>query len=311
MFFRNRLVMPRSETSPWKLGGLTWPQLGKRTWAEINKDDVFGRAAQLAFYLMLAIFPALFFLISVFGIVAHGNSELRDSLMRYISTVMPGDAAGLVQRTLQEIIQSSSGTKLWLGLLGALWTASAGMSSLMDVLNITYDVREGRPFWKKRLIAIALTVAVSILVLGALVLILYGPKIADAVFSTVGLGNVFALLWKIVQWPVAVFFVVLAYAIVYYEAPDVEQRKWYWITPGATIGVFLWVFASLAFRAYLHFFNSYSQTYGALGGVIILMLWLYVTSLAILIGSEVNSEIEHAAAEHGEPEAKAPGQKAA
>lgn len=303
--------MPRSETSPWKLGGLTWPALGKRTWAEMNKDDVLGRAAQLAYYFMLAIFPALFFLVSIFGIVAHGNSELRDSLMRYISTVMPGDASGLVQRTLQQIIQSSSGTKIWLGLLGALWTASAGMSSLMDVLNITYDVPEGRPYWKKRLIAIALTAAVATLTVAALVLILYGPKIADAIFSRVGLGSAFALLWKIVQWPVAVFFVVLAYALVYYEGPDVEQRKWYWITPGAAVGVFLWVVASFAFRAYLHFFNSYNQTYGALGGVIILMLWLYVTALAILTGSEVNSEIEHAAAERGEREAKAPGQKAA
>lgn len=303
--------MPYSETSPWKLGGLTWPQLGKRTWTEINKDDVFGRAAELAYYFMLAIFPGLFFVVSIFGIVAHGNPDLRNSLMRYIATVMPGDASGLVQRTLQQIIQSSSGTKLWLGLLGALWTASSGMSALMDVLNITYDVNEGRAYWKKRLLAIVLTVAVTILTIAALVLILYGPKIADSLFSTVGLGNVFAWIWKIAQWPVAIFFVVSAYAIVYYEGPDVEQRKWYWITPGATIGVFLWLAASFGFRVYLNFFNSYNQTYGALGGVIILMLWLYVTALAILIGSEVNSEIEHAAAARGEREAKAPGQKAA
>lgn len=303
--------MPRTEKSPWKLGGLTWKQLGKRTWSEINKDDVIGRGAELAFYFLLALFPLLFFLVSIFGIVAHGNPGLRNHLLQYISTVMPGDAAGLVSRTLQEIIQASSGTKIWLGLLGALWTASSGMSSLMDVLNITYDVQEGRPYWKKRLFAIALIVVVSILTVIALGLILYGPKIADAIFGTVGLGNVFAWIWKVVQWPVAIFFVVLAYAIIYFEGPDVEQRKWYWITPGAVVGVFLWLAASFAFRVYLHFFNSYSQTYGALGGVIILMLWLYVTALAILIGSEINSEIEHAAAEYGEPEAKAPGQKAA
>lgn len=303
--------MPQASTSPWKLGGLTTTELAKRTWSEMLRDDVFGRAAQLAYYFLLAMFPALFFLVSIFGIVAHGNPDLRNSLLRYIATVMPGDAAGLVSRTLQEIIQASSGTKLWLGLLGALWTASAGMSSLMDVLNITYDVKEGRPFWKKRLLAIGLTVVVAILTVVALGLILYGPKLADFIFSRVGLGDAFALIWKIVQWPVAVFFVVLAYAIVYYEAPDVEQRRWFWITPGAVIGVLLWVLASLAFRAYLNFFNSYSQTYGALGGVIILMLWLYVTALAILIGSEINSEVEHAAAERGEPEAKAPGQKAA
>src|SRR5512146_1952790 len=124
--------MPRPETSPWKLGGLTWPQLGKRTWTEINKDDVIGRAAELAYYFMLAIFPALFFVVSIFGIIAQGNSQLRDSLMGYIATVMPGAASGVVQHTLEQIIQSSSGTKIWLGLLGALWTASAGVSSLMD-----------------------------------------------------------------------------------------------------------------------------------------------------------------------------------
>ncbi|HYG98124.1 MAG TPA: YihY/virulence factor BrkB family protein [Terriglobales bacterium] len=303
--------MPRSETSPWQLGGLTWKQLGKRTWSETNSDDVFSRAAGLAFYFMLAIFPGLFFLVSLFGIVAQGNSELQNNLMRYISSVMPGDAAGLVSRTLQEIIQSSSGTKLWLGLLGALWSASAGISALMDMLNITYDVKEGRAFWKKRLLAIGLTIAVAVLTLGALVLILYGGRIAEGMFGTVGLGSVFAWVWKVAQWPAAISFVVLAYAIMYYAGPDVKQRKWYWITPGAVIGVSLWLLASFAFRLYLNFFNSYSQTYGALGGVIILMLWLYVTALAILIGSEANSEIEHAAAEHGEVEAKAPGQKVA
>lgn len=303
--------MPRPETSPWNLGGLGWTELSKRTWAEMNKDDVLGRAAELSYFFFLALFPLLFFLVSIFGIIAHGSQELQNNLMRYIGTVLPGDASGLISRTLQQIIQSSTETKVWLGLLGALWTASSGMSSVMDVLNITYDVPEGRAYWKKRAIAIALTVVVSIFTIVALGLILYGPKVADAIFGSTGMGHVIALTWKIVQWPVAVFFIVLSFAIIYYEAPDVEQRKWYWITPGSVVGVFLWLAASFAFRAYLHFFNSYNQTYGALGSVIILMLWLYITGLAILIGSEVNSEIEHAAALKGEPEAKAPGQKVA
>lgn len=303
--------MPRSETSPWNLGGLTYKQLAKRVGGEISKDDVFGRSAELSYYFLLALFPLLFFLVSILGFVLGGNPSAQHNIMNYFGRVLPGDASALVNRTISQIMHGSSGTKLILGLLGALWTASSGMSAVMDTLNITYDVNEGRPYWKKRLLAIVLTVAVAILVVAAFVLISYGPSIANTVLGHVGLAGVFAWVWKVVQWPVAIFFVALAFALMYYAGPDVKQRKWFWITPGAVIGIFLWLVASFAFRVYLHFFNSYSQTYGALGGVIILMLWFYITGASILIGSEVNSEVEHAAAERGEPTAKAPGQKAA
>jgi membrane protein len=303
--------MPRQQTSPWELGGLTWIELGKRTWAEMNKDDVFGRSAELSYYFFLAIFPGLFFLVSIFGIIAHGNPRLQQELMSYMGRVMPGEASGLVSQTLQQIVQSSNGTKLWLGLAGALWSASAGMSSIMDVLNITYGVKEGRPFWKKRLISIGLTIVVVALIIAALVLILYGPTIANMIFGRVGLGDVIAWIWKIVQWPVSVFFVIVAYAVIYYKGPDVKQPTWHWVSPGAAVGVFLWLVASFGFKVYLSFSNSYSKTYGALGGVIILLLWFYITGLAILTGSIINSEIEHAAAKRGEPEAKMPGRKAA
>ncbi len=303
--------MPQEQTSPWKLGGLSALQLGKRTWAEMNKDDVFGRSAELAYYFFLAVFPALFFVVSIFGIIAHGNPKFQQQLMTYMGSMMPGQASGLMKQTLQQIIQASSGTKLSLGLLAALWTASGGMSSMMDVLNITYDVDEGRPFWKKRLVAIALTIAVSLLVIVAIILILYGGDIANMVFGKVGLGSVFNMVWKVVQWPVAILCVVVAFAIVYYAAPDVKQPAWHWVSPGAVVGVGLWVIASIAFRVYLQFSNSYNKTYGALGGVIILLLWFYITAFSFLTGSEVNSEIEHAAAKRGEPEAKLPGQKAA
>lgn len=303
--------MPQEQTSPWKLGGLSAFQLGKRTWAEMNRDDIFGRSAELAYYFFLAVFPALFFVVSIFGIIAHGNPKFQQQLMTYMGSMMPGEASGLMKQTLQQIIEASSGTKLSLGLLAALWTASGGMSSMMDVLNITYDVDEGRPFWKKRLVAIALTIAVSLLVIVAIVLILYGGDIANMIFGKVGLGSAFSTVWKIAQWPVAIFCVVVAFAIVYYAAPDVEQPARHWVSPGAVVGVGLWVIASIGFRVYLQFSNSYNKTYGALGGVIILLLWFYITAFSFLTGSEVNSEIEHAAAERGEPEAKLPGQKAA
>jgi membrane protein len=231
--------------------------------------------------------------------------------MTYLASVMPGEASGLVSQTVQQIVHANSGTGIWLGLAGALWTASSGMGSIMDVLNITYDVDEGRPYWKKRLISIGLTIVVAVLVIVAIVLILYGPTIANAIFGKVGLGNVIDWIWKIAQWPVAVFCVMVAFAIIYYKAPDVEQPAWHWVSPGALVGVLVWLAASFAFRVYLQFFNSYNKTYGALGGVIILLLWFYITAFSILAGSEINSEIEHAAAKRGEPEAKAPGQKAA
>jgi membrane protein len=303
--------MPRSETSPWNLGGLTYKQLAKRVGGEITKDDVFGRSAELSYYFLLALFPLLFFLVSILGFVLGGDPAAQRHIMDYFGRVLPGQASQLVSQTISQIMHASSGTKLVLGLLGALWTASSGMSAIMDALNITYDVKEGRPYWKRRLVAGLLTIAAACLVVAAFVLITYGPKIANTVLGHVGLAGVFAMVWKIVQWPVAIFFVMIAFALTYYAGPDVKQRKWYWISPGATLGILLWLVASFGFRVYLHFFNSYSRTYGALGAVIILMLWFYITGASILIGSEVNSEVEHAASQRGEPEAKAPGQKAA
>ncbi len=295
-----------SSVSPWELGGLSVGQLAKRTYHQMDEDDVFGRAGELAYYFFLALFPMLFFVLSIFGAMAHGNPQFQQRLLSYLGTVMPGDASGLVSRTIDQIMKSSSGTKLILGLLGALWSASAGMKAVMDMCNITYDVKEGRPYSKSRGIAILLTVASSILVVVALGLILYGPAVADAIF---GNNPVIAWAWKIVQWPVAVFFVLLSFAMIYYFAPDVEHPKWHWITPGSAAGVFLWLVVSFAFRVYLHFFNSFSATYGSLGAVIILLTWFYLTGASIMIGSEVNAEIEHAAAERGSPDAKAEGEK--
>jgi membrane protein len=181
----------------------------------------------------------------------------------------------------------------------------------MTVLNFTYNVKERRPWWKARLIvAVLLTIALAGLLLAALGIILFGGW-AAAMASGHGLGNTAIIAWKIVQVPIALCFVVLAFAVLYYWAPDVEQKRWYWITPGSIIGVWLWIAASAAFRAYLHFFNNYSATYGSLGAVIILLLWFYITSLAFLVGAEINATIEHAAAEHGRADAKLKGEREA
>ena len=296
--------------SLWKLGGLSWKDLGKRVWSEIQEDEVFGRAAQLAYYFLLALFPLLLFLTSVIGLVMGAETSLRESLFAYLGTVLPGSASQLVNTTILEVTNSSGGGKIAFGILAALWAASNGMGAITEALNIAYDVEESRPWWKQRLTAITLTIALSLLIISALLLVLFGGRIADYLAGNYGFGESFAIAWKVIQWPIALAFVLLAFALIYYFAPDVKNQKWVWVTPGAVLGVSLWLLVSFSFRIYLHFFDSYSKTYGALGAVIVLMLWLYLTGAAILIGGEVNSEIEHAAAKAGAPDAKDTGEKA-
>ena len=152
--------------------------------------------------------------------------------------------------------------------------------------------------------------ALSVLIISALILVVAGGWIADWLATTFGLGSTFPVAWKIIQWPIVLFCIILAFALIYYFAPDLHEQKWQWLTPGSAIGVTLWLLVSIAFRVYLNFFDSYSATYGSLGAVIILMLWLYFTGTAVLIGGEINSEIEHAAAEQGEPQTSTKGRNA-
>jgi membrane protein len=295
--------------SLWTLGGLTWKELGRRIWEQINEDDVFGRAAQLSYYFLLALFPLLIVLITVFGYLAETGTKLRDSLLGYLGEVMPPTATALVQTTLDEISRQKGGGKLSFGVLAALWAASNGMSAISDTLNVAYNVEETRPWWKTRMIGVGLTVALALLILTAVTLVFAGGKIADLLAGSYGLSQVFTITWKIAQWPLVLFFVLLAFNLIYYFAPDLKDQDWKWVTPGSVIGVALWLLVSFGFRLYLQFFDSYSATYGSLGALIIMMLWFYLTGAAILIGGEINSEIENAAAEAGAPEAKERGEK--
>ena len=296
--------------SLWKLGGLGWLGLGKRVWSEIQEDNVFGRAAELSYYFLLALFPFLIFLTSIIGLVLGSGTGTRHMLFEYLARIMPPSAYELISSTMYEVSAASSGGKLSFGLLAALWAASNGLTAITDSLNTAYDLKESRPWWKQRLVSIGLTMALSILIIGALILVVAGGKIAEWLAASYGFGPVFPMTWKIVQWPVVLAAMILAFALIYYFAPDFRKQAWMWLTPGAAIGVALWLLVSIAFRVYLNFFDSYSATYGSLGAVIILMLWLYFTGAAVLIGGEVNSEIEHAAAQQGEPEAKEKGEKA-
>ncbi|HET9787054.1 MAG TPA: YihY/virulence factor BrkB family protein, partial [Pyrinomonadaceae bacterium] len=269
--------------SLWALGNLGWRGLAKRVWKEIQDDEILGRAAELSYYFLLALFPFLIFLTSVIGLILGSGTDTRQMLFEYLARVMPPSAYQLISTTMIEVSNASSGGKISFGLLAALWAASNGMGAISTTLNSAYDVKETRPWWKQRLTVIVLTMALSVLIISALILVVAGGWISEWLAATFGLGSTFPLAWKIIQWPVILFCMILAFALIYYFAPDLHDQKWQWLTPGSAIGVALWLLVSIAFRIYLQFFDSYSATYGSIGAVIILMLWLYFTGTAVLI----------------------------
>jgi membrane protein len=268
----------------------TWRERAKRLSARINDDGIFGRAAQLSYYFLLALFPLLLFLVTLLGYFAQAGTQLRYKLLSYLATVMPSAAVTLVHTTLDEISTARGGGKLSLGLLAALWAASNGMGAISETLNIAYKVRETRPWWKARLVSVFLTVALAILIICALAIILYGGTIGDAVAGRYGLSDLFRITWRILQWPIALAFVLATFNLIYNFAPNLRPEERRWSTPGAIVGVALWLLVSFGFRVYLHYFNSYSVTYGSLGALIVLMLWFYFTGVAILVGGEVNCD---------------------
>lgn len=262
----------------------------KRLAKRIKEDRIFGRAAQLSYYFLLALFPLLLFLINILGYLAQQGTLFRDKLLVYLAALMPGSAFALVRATVDEISASSGTGKLSFGLLAALWAASNGMGAISDTLNTAYNVRETRRWWRVRLISVCLTFALAVLILAALAIVLYGGTIGEALASRYGFGSVFTTVWSIVQWPIALIFVLTTFNLIYNWAPNISPPARRWITPGAFVGVALWLLVSFAFRVYLGYFDSYSVTYGSLGAVIVLMLWFYLSGVAILIGGEVNCE---------------------
>src|SRR5262245_38361984 len=210
-----------------------------------------------------------------------------------------------LEAQLRRISNADSGGILTIGILGAIWSSSAAVVAIIGSLNCAYDIEEGRSWWKVRLTAIGLTLALALLILLSFSVIVAGPTVAQHLASSFGLGAAFEWTWRIVQWPLAFLLVSTAVGLVYYFAPDAEQ-DWVWITPGAIAGTLLWVIVSLAFKFYVANLADYNATYGAVGGVIVLLLWFYISGLAILVGAEMNAEIEHAS-----PWGKAPGEKVA
>jgi membrane protein len=282
---------------------ISWTELLKRTFRKVVADNCLGLAAQLAYYFFLALFPALLFMVALIGFLPVG--DVMNTILSMLGRVAPGDVLTIIQDQVVKITEAKSGGLLTIGALGALWSTSAGLAAIIDTLNQTYGVQESRPFWKVRLIAIGLTVALALFVIVAFTLLLGGPALGEQVAEWFRLGAAFRWTWLILQWPVVFALIALAIAVVYYYAPDAEQ-EWVWITPGSLIATLLWLAISLVFRIYVTNFANYNATYGAIGGVIVLMLWFYCSGLALLIGAEVNAQAEHASA-YG----KNPGEKQA
>jgi membrane protein len=281
--------------SIWRLGGLSFWQLTNRVVHRIREDDLLGRASELAFNFLLALFPLLLFMLALFGLFASRSSQLQSSLLSYFADFLPPGAFQLLKAITIELATNAAGGKLTLGIVLALWIASGGMSSMISTLNAAYRVRESRSWLEIQVIALGLTVAISILLLLALFLVLGGGHIADWIGDTLHLMPKVVIIWKGLQWAAAVGFVILSFSLVYYCGPTLGKRHWYSPTPGSIFGALLWLAASTGFRAYLHFFNTYTETYGSLGALMILVVWLYVIGLAFLIGGLINAETEHAA----------------
>lgn len=287
-------VPGRRPDSLWKLGGLTPPRLLRNVLGAIVHDELFSRASGLAFDFILALFPLLLFMLALFGLFESRGSALLDSLLSYVTDFLPPAASQLVGSIIDELAAHSSGGKITFGIAAGLWFASGGMSSMISTLNGVFRVREARSWIRVRAIALLLTLVMTTLLLSALVVVLVGGHAVDWLAREFAWSSFLAVAWKAVQWPAAAFFVVISFSLVYYAGPNLETRRRHWITPGSVFGTLLWLASSACLRIYLHFFNTYSATYGSLGAVIALLVWLYVSGFSFLIGGEINAEIERA-----------------
>ena len=285
---------------------LTWREVFSRTLKEAWADNVFGMAAQLAYYFFFALFPALLLLITIASYFPVHT--LVDEVFKSMSGFAPPAALTIITDQIRKITESKPGGLLTFGIAAALWSTSSAMSAIINTMNSAYDIEEGRPWWKVQLTATLLTLGVALFILISFTLVVVGPTMATKVAVWMHLGAAFEWTWKILQWPFVFGLVCSGMALVYYFAPDAEQ-DWIWLTPGSIFATTLWLAASLAFKYYVVNISDYAATYGAIGGVMVLMLWLYISGAVILFGAEMNAEIEHASPYGKEAGEKVKGQR--
>lgn len=274
------------------MANLTIQIVFSKLYKKAFEDDIFSSAAQVGFYFSFAIFPLLLFLVSLFGLFLDATNNFKLELFFYLKQIMPYSAYDLVRNTIEETTESSSGGKLTIGLLIAIWSASAGIDSLRNALNAVFDFKETRSWWKTKLLSIVFTVILTFLIMTALGAVFYGWKFASFLLSALGITGPSPFYLVFIQWIITLGVLLIIFELLYNVLPNRKPFKWFWITPGATVGIILWLILSSGLRTYLAYFNTYDRTYGSIGAVIILMLWLYLTALVILAGGIINSIIE-------------------
>jgi membrane protein len=286
--------------SLWNLEGVPARVIAKNTWNAIFDDNLLGRSAELGFYFLFALFPTLFTACSVLGLAARSAIHIYENLLQYLSIVVPPSALDIVLQAFNQTTAAASSGKLTFGLVAALWSASVGFVAIQEALNVVYRVKETRPYWKARLSAIGITFVLSVVITLMLASLLAADFFARLVhrhmhhhlMAVLAAGSL-----RTLGWLVATGFLSLLFAIIYYFGADLKVSQWRWLTPGSALGMVGWLLASLGLRMYVHYFNNYSATYGSLGTVIILLTWFYLSGLMLLVGGEVNSEIEAAVQE--------------
>jgi membrane protein len=283
---------PRKPESPPDLHRRSWWYAVKQAWAEFRRDQCTDVAASLTFYAVLSLFPALLAMISLLGVFGEGEST-TNTLLDLVQRIGQEDAVDQLREPIRQMTETNAaGFALVLGLAGALWSASGYVGAFGRAMNRIYEVDEGRPFWKLRPVNLLITVVAVVLAATVLLgLVVTGP-FAEELGDTIGLGDAAVTAWNIAKWPVMLLVVVVLVAILYHATPNVKQPKFRWISVGAGLAIVVWILASLGFGLYVSNFGSYNQTYGSLAGVIIFLLWLWLTNLALLFGAEVDAELE-------------------
>ena len=285
--------------SLWNLEGIPVRVIVKHTWRSLLDDNLVGRAAELGFFFIFALFPSLFTATSLLGIAARSASHIYYSLLGYLAIVIPHDALGTVLETFNQTTVAATSGKLTFGLAAAVWSASVGFSAIQDSLNVVYKVKETRSYVAARLSAIGVTIILMVLVTLMLASLLGADFFARMAYVRVyhhSVAVVAAVIVRGLGWVLAMILLSLFFAVIYYFAPDVKASHWHWLTPGSAIGIIGWLLASIGLRVYVYFFDNYTVTYGGLGAVIVLLTWFYLTGLMLLLGAEINSKIEAVAA---------------
>lgn len=267
----------------------SFTEYAKKVYEKFIEEDVTTNAAQVAFFFIFALFPMLLFLLNVVGIFLGAADDVRRELFTYLQQVVPPSAIKLIQDTITELTAEGGGGKLTFGALLALWSASAGVDNIRIALNDVYDLKETRPWWKYKLVSVLLTLGISLLIFLALGIVFYGSQFINLLFSPLGVEFTSTYILTAFSIIIVGIALVLSFALLYNFAPNHNPYSWRWITPGAFTAIVLWIILSLAFRVYLHYFDSYSKTYGSVGAIIVLLLWLYLTAVVILIGGIVNA----------------------